>query len=47
MLPNADEIIEMQMRNDSTDPRSGSTFYHRYHPLEDVRLPVGDPNSTF
>ncbi|KAM4711428.1 carboxypeptidase B2 [Anableps anableps] len=36
MLPNADEIIEMQMRNDSTDPRSGATFFHRYHPLEDI-----------
>ncbi|MEQ2315187.1 hypothetical protein AMECASPLE_019518 [Ameca splendens] len=36
MLPNADVIIEMQMRNDSTDPRSGSTFYHRYHTLEDI-----------
>ncbi|XP_047211648.1 carboxypeptidase B2 isoform X2 [Girardinichthys multiradiatus] len=38
MLPNADVIIEMQMRNDSTDPRSGSTFYHRYHTLEDLSL---------
>ncbi|XP_054915662.1 carboxypeptidase B2 [Poeciliopsis prolifica] len=36
MLPNADEIIEMQMRNDSGDPRSGSTFYYRYHTLEDI-----------
>ncbi|XP_014825341.1 PREDICTED: carboxypeptidase B2 [Poecilia mexicana] len=36
MLPNADEVIEMQMRNDSGDPRSGSTFYYRYHTLEDI-----------
>ncbi|XP_012712707.3 carboxypeptidase B2 [Fundulus heteroclitus] len=36
MLSNADEIIEMQMRNDSTDPRSGVTFYQRYHTLEDI-----------
>ncbi|XP_005808043.1 carboxypeptidase B2 [Xiphophorus maculatus] len=36
MLPNADEIIKMQMRNDSGDPRSGSTFYYRYHTLEDI-----------
>ncbi|XP_043966380.1 carboxypeptidase B2 isoform X1 [Gambusia affinis] len=36
MLPNADEIIEMQMRNESGDPRSGSTFYYRYHTLEDI-----------
>uniref|UniRef100_A0A3Q3GSE2 Carboxypeptidase B2 (plasma) n=1 Tax=Kryptolebias marmoratus TaxID=37003 RepID=A0A3Q3GSE2_KRYMA len=34
LLANADELIEMQMRNDSTDPRSGSTFYQKYHPLE-------------
>uniref|UniRef100_A0A3P9P173 Carboxypeptidase B2 (plasma) n=1 Tax=Poecilia reticulata TaxID=8081 RepID=A0A3P9P173_POERE len=29
-------IIKMQMRNDSGDPRSGSTFYYRYHTLEDI-----------
>ncbi|XP_047432096.1 carboxypeptidase B2 [Mugil cephalus] len=36
LLPNADELIEMQTRNDTTDPRSGSTFYERYHSLEDI-----------
>ncbi|XP_038146327.1 carboxypeptidase B2 [Cyprinodon tularosa] len=36
LLSNADEIIEMQMRNESGDPRSGSTFYQRYHNLEDI-----------
>ncbi|KAK2856826.1 hypothetical protein Q5P01_005561 [Channa striata] len=36
LLPNANELIEMQMRNGSTDPRSGSTFYERYHTLEDI-----------
>lgn len=36
LLSNANELIEMQMRNDSTDPRSSSTFYERYHSLEDV-----------
>lgn len=36
LLANADELIEMQTRNDSTDPRGGSTFYERYHNLEDV-----------
>ncbi|XP_076580257.1 carboxypeptidase B2 [Chaetodon auriga] len=36
LLANANELIEMQMRNDSTDPRSSSTFYDRYHSLEDI-----------
>ncbi|KAM7375124.1 hypothetical protein PAMA_014282 [Pampus argenteus] len=36
LLDNANELIEMQTRNDSTDPRSGSTFYERYHSLEDI-----------
>lgn len=36
LLANANELIEMQTRNDSTDPRSGSTFYERYHSLEDI-----------
>lgn len=40
LLANANELIEMQTRNDSTDPRSGSTFYERYHSLEDVSLSV-------
>ncbi|XP_044044485.1 carboxypeptidase B2 [Siniperca chuatsi] len=36
LLTNTNELIEMQTRNDSTDPRSGSTFYERYHSLEDI-----------
>lgn len=36
LLANANELIEMQTRNDSTDPRSSATFYERYHSLEDV-----------
>uniref|UniRef100_A0A3B4VH45 Carboxypeptidase B2 (plasma) n=1 Tax=Seriola dumerili TaxID=41447 RepID=A0A3B4VH45_SERDU len=36
LLANANELIEMQTKNDSTDPRSSSTFYERYHSLEDI-----------
>ena len=36
MLANTKELIEMQTRNDSTDPRSGLSFYEKYHSLEDV-----------
>lgn len=36
LLANAGELIEMQTRNDSSDPRSSSTFYERYHSLDDV-----------
>uniref|UniRef100_A0A3B5AYL6 Carboxypeptidase B2 n=1 Tax=Stegastes partitus TaxID=144197 RepID=A0A3B5AYL6_9TELE len=36
LLANANELIEMQTRNDSTDPRSSATFYERYHSLEDI-----------
>ncbi|XP_042369132.1 carboxypeptidase B2-like [Plectropomus leopardus] len=36
LLANANELIEMQTRNDSADPRSSSTFYERYHSLEDI-----------
>ncbi|CAJ1086940.1 carboxypeptidase B2 [Xyrichtys novacula] len=36
LLANTNELIEMQTRNDSTDPRSGSTFYERYHSLDDI-----------
>ncbi|XP_029942246.1 carboxypeptidase B2-like [Salarias fasciatus] len=36
LLENANELIEMQTRNDSTDPRSSATFYERYHTLEDI-----------
>lgn len=38
LLPDANELIEMQTRNDSSDPRSSTTFYERYHSLEDVCL---------
>lgn len=36
LLANTNELIEMQTKNDSTDPRSGATFYEKYHNLEDV-----------
>ncbi|CAL8289221.1 unnamed protein product [Lota lota] len=36
LLTNTKELIEMQTRNDSTDPRSGSSFYAKYHSLEDI-----------
>lgn len=36
LLANPKELIEMQMRNDSTGPRSSITFYEKYHSLEDV-----------
>ena len=36
MVANTKELIEMQTRNDSTDPRSGLSFYEKYHSLEDV-----------
>uniref|UniRef100_A0A3Q3WGE7 Peptidase M14 domain-containing protein n=1 Tax=Mola mola TaxID=94237 RepID=A0A3Q3WGE7_MOLML len=36
LLPNANELIEMQMRNDSSDPRGSTTFYERYHTLDDI-----------
>lgn len=36
LLANANDLIEMQMRNDSTDPRSSLTFYQRYHNLGDI-----------
>ncbi|XP_040888561.1 carboxypeptidase B2 [Toxotes jaculatrix] len=38
LLANANELIEMQMKNDSTDPRSSLTYYERYHSLEDIYL---------
>lgn len=37
LLANAKELIEMQTRNDTTDPRSSVTFYEKYHSLNDVR----------
>ncbi|XP_036400579.1 carboxypeptidase B2 [Megalops cyprinoides] len=36
MLSNVEELIEMQTRNDSTDPRSSATYYEKYHSLEDI-----------
>lgn len=36
LLADANELIEMQTRNASSDPRSSSGFYERYHNLEDV-----------
>ncbi|KAM9836034.1 carboxypeptidase B2 [Aulostomus maculatus] len=36
LLNNVEGLVEMQTRNDSTDPRSSSTFYERYHSLEDI-----------
>lgn len=36
LLANTNDLIAMQTKNDSSDPRSSSTFYERYHSLEDV-----------
>ncbi|KAM3857148.1 carboxypeptidase B2 [Diretmus argenteus] len=36
LLANTNEMIEMQTRNDSTDPRSSASYYERYHTLEDI-----------
>uniref|UniRef100_A0A3Q1HDY6 Peptidase M14 domain-containing protein n=1 Tax=Anabas testudineus TaxID=64144 RepID=A0A3Q1HDY6_ANATE len=36
LLANTNELIEMQTRINNTDPRSSSTFYERYHSLEDI-----------
>ncbi|XP_039997735.1 carboxypeptidase B2 [Xiphias gladius] len=36
LLANANELIEMQTKKDSTHPRSSSTFYDNYHSLEDI-----------
>ncbi|XP_056445020.1 carboxypeptidase B2 [Gadus chalcogrammus] len=36
MLANTKELIEMQTRNASTDPRSGISYYDKYHSLEDI-----------
>lgn len=38
LLANAKELVEMQTRNETTDPRSGVTFYEKYHSLNDVRI---------
>lgn len=36
LLTNTKELIEMQTRNDSTHPRSGLSYYQKYHSLEDI-----------
>ncbi|XP_034033854.1 carboxypeptidase B2 [Thalassophryne amazonica] len=36
LLANTKELIELQMRNESTDPRSSSNYYEKYHSLEDI-----------
>uniref|UniRef100_A0A673GXT8 Carboxypeptidase B2 n=1 Tax=Sinocyclocheilus rhinocerous TaxID=307959 RepID=A0A673GXT8_9TELE len=36
LLENTPALIEMQTKNDSSDPRSGGVFYERYHSLEDI-----------
>ncbi|XP_026157706.1 carboxypeptidase B2 [Mastacembelus armatus] len=36
LLTKADELMAMQTRDNSTDPRSSSSFYERYHSLEDI-----------
>ncbi|KAM6945666.1 carboxypeptidase B2 [Aplochiton taeniatus] len=36
LLDNTEELIELQTRNDSSDPRSTSSYYERYHSLEDI-----------
>ncbi|KAM4559518.1 carboxypeptidase B2 [Odontesthes bonariensis] len=51
MLDNTNELIEMQRKNDSTDPRSGSTYYEQYHSLDDIydwinRTTHSNPNTV-
>ncbi|KAI2668453.1 Carboxypeptidase B2 [Labeo rohita] len=36
LLENTPALIEMQTKNDTSDPRSGGVFYERYHSLEDI-----------
>ncbi|XP_075995119.1 carboxypeptidase B2 [Genypterus blacodes] len=36
LLDNTEQLIQMQTMNVSTDPRSGTSFYERYHSLEDI-----------
>ncbi|XP_072304469.1 carboxypeptidase B2 [Eucyclogobius newberryi] len=38
LLANTEELVEMQTRNGSSDPRSSATFYERYHSLDDIYL---------
>ncbi|XP_060922757.1 carboxypeptidase B2 [Limanda limanda] len=51
LLANTNELIEMQTKNDSSDPRSSSTYYERYHSLEDIyywidRITQDNPSSV-
>nr|XP_015219546.1 PREDICTED: carboxypeptidase B2 [Lepisosteus oculatus] len=36
LLENVQELIDMQTKNDSNDPRSSVSFYERYHPLDEI-----------
>ncbi|CAL8308457.1 unnamed protein product [Merluccius merluccius] len=36
LLTNTKDLLELQTRNDSTDPRSGPSYYEKYHSLEDI-----------
>ncbi|KAM9820269.1 carboxypeptidase B2 [Neosynchiropus ocellatus] len=36
LLANTEELIEMQTRNESSNPRSSTSFYEKYHSLEDI-----------
>ncbi|MCI4393791.1 hypothetical protein PGIGA_G00161710 [Pangasianodon gigas] len=36
MLENTQNLIQEQIRNDTTDPKSGGMTYERYHSLEDI-----------
>uniref|UniRef100_A0AAY4EGX1 Peptidase M14 domain-containing protein n=1 Tax=Denticeps clupeoides TaxID=299321 RepID=A0AAY4EGX1_9TELE len=36
LLQDTQELIAMQTRNHTSDPRSSETFYERYHSLEDI-----------
>ncbi|XP_011604391.2 carboxypeptidase B2 [Takifugu rubripes] len=36
LLANAKELIEMQTKNETTDPRSSASYYEKYHSLNDI-----------
>ncbi|KAI7800472.1 carboxypeptidase B2 isoform X3 [Triplophysa rosa] len=36
LVENTEELVEMQTRNNSSDPRSGGVYHERYHSLEDI-----------
>nr|AAH95834.2 Zgc:112493 protein [Danio rerio] len=36
LVENTAALVAMQIRNDTSDPRSGGVFYERYHSLEDI-----------